>query len=107
MSISQLIIKGNQDRNSKSTETCRQILMQRPLRNTAYYLAPHGFLSLLSYNTQGHEPREGTTHNDLGPFPQSQIRKMSDRLAYSPSYVGSFSTEAPSSLMTLACVRLT
>jgi hypothetical protein len=80
----------------------RQELMQRPWR-----VLLTGFLSLLSYNTQGHEPREGTTHNDLGPFPQSQIRKMSDRLAYSPSYVGSFSTAAPSSLMTLACVRLT
>jgi hypothetical protein len=28
---------------------------------------PHGLFSLLSYRTQDHQPRDGTTHNVLGP----------------------------------------
>ena len=35
-------------------------LMQRPQRNTAYWLAPHDLLSLLSYSTQDHLPRDDT-----------------------------------------------
>jgi len=31
----------------------------------AYWLAYHGLLSLLSYRTQHHQPRDGTTHNGL------------------------------------------
>ena len=41
--------------------------MQRPWRDAAYWLAPYGFLSLLSYRTQDHQPRDGTTHNGLSP----------------------------------------
>jgi hypothetical protein len=37
--------------------------------NTAYWLAPHGLLSLLSYGTQDHQPRDGTTRGELGPPP--------------------------------------
>jgi hypothetical protein len=40
--------------------------MQRPWRDAAYWLAPHGLLSLLSYKTQDHQPRTGTAHSDLG-----------------------------------------
>lgn len=32
-----------------------------------YWLAPHDSLSLLSYTTQDHLPRDGTTHGGLGP----------------------------------------
>ena len=28
-----------------------------------------GLLSLLSYRTQGHQPRDGTTHSELDPAP--------------------------------------
>jgi hypothetical protein len=28
-------------------------------------LAPHGLLSLLSYSTQDHQPRDGTTHSGM------------------------------------------
>lgn len=41
-------------------------LIQRPWRGAAYCLAPHGFLSLLSYRTQDHQHRNGTTHYWLG-----------------------------------------
>ena len=31
--------------------------------NAAYWLVQAGLLSLLSYRTQDHQPRDGTTHN--------------------------------------------
>ena len=37
--------------------------MQKPWRRAAYWLVPHGFLSPLSYRTQGHQPRD--TQNQL------------------------------------------
>ena len=48
--------------------TWRWELMQRLWRGAAYWLACHGLLSLLSYRTQEHQPRNGTTHNS-GPSP--------------------------------------
>ena len=78
--------------------------MQRPWRSAAYCLAPHGLLSLLSYRTQDHQPRDGTTHSGLGLPHQSLIKKMPLHTAH--LYGGIFSLEAPSSLMTLACVKL-
>jgi hypothetical protein len=41
----------------------KQELMQRPWRDVTYWLASPGFLRLLSYRTQDHQPRDGTTHN--------------------------------------------
>jgi hypothetical protein len=43
--------------------------MHRPCGNAAYWLAPHGLLSLLSYTTQDHPPRARTAHCGLGPPP--------------------------------------
>jgi len=63
------ITKGSQDRNSHRAGTWRQELMQRPCRDAAYWLAPHGLLSLLSCRTQDHQPRDGCTHSGLGPPP--------------------------------------
>jgi hypothetical protein len=65
-SILLFIIKGSQDRNSHRAGTWRQELMQRPWRDTAYWLASPGLLSLLSYRTQDCQPRDGTIHNGLG-----------------------------------------
>ena len=62
-----LITKESQDRNSHRAGTWRQELMQRPWRNAASRLASPGLLSLLSYRTQDYQPRDGTTHNGLGP----------------------------------------
>ena len=38
------------------------------MERAAYWLASTGLLSLLSYRTQDHQPRDGTTHNGLGPL---------------------------------------
>ena len=40
----------------------KQELMQRPWRDVSYWLASSSFLSLLSYRTQEHQPKGGTTH---------------------------------------------
>jgi len=61
------ITKGSQDRNSHRAGTWRQELIQRPWKVAAYWLASPGLLSLLSYRTQDYQPRDGTTHNMLGP----------------------------------------
>jgi hypothetical protein len=50
----------------RKSGTWRQELMQRPWKGAAYWLAPHGLLSLLSYRT--HQQRNGATNNGLG-FP--------------------------------------
>ena len=65
-SKSQFIIIGSQDRNSNRTGTWRQELMQKPWRDAAFWLAPHGLVSLLSYRTQA----QGWHHPQwLQPFP--------------------------------------
>lgn len=69
-SIWQFIIKKKQkkskDRNSNRTGTRWQELMQRPCRGVAYWLASPGLISL---PIQDHQPRDGSTHNGLGPLP--------------------------------------
>ena len=58
-----------QGRNSSRAGTQMQSLMQRPQRGTVYWLAPHALLNLLSYRIQDHQPRDGPTHDELGPLP--------------------------------------
>jgi hypothetical protein len=62
--------------------------MQRPWKDAAYWLAPHGLLSLLSYSLQDHQPRDGNIYNaqglpisainqEINPYtcPQANIRR--------------------------------
>ena len=39
------------------------------MEGAAYWFASPGLLSLLSYRTQDHQPRDDSTHNCLGPPP--------------------------------------
>jgi hypothetical protein len=64
------VIKQSQDRNLNRAGTWRQELMQRAWRGAAFWLAPHGLFSLLSYRTQDQLPTQGgITHNGQGPLP--------------------------------------
>lgn len=40
-------------------------MIYRSQRNATYRLAPHGLLGLLSYITQGHQPKGRTVYSDL------------------------------------------
>jgi hypothetical protein len=54
--------------------------MQRPWRDAAYCLAPHGLFSLLSHKTQNHQTRDGTTQKRGWASPhQSLIKKVLHR----------------------------
>ena len=64
------------NRNSNSSGTWRQEMMQWPWRGAAYWLALPGLFSLLFYRTQDHQPRDGTTHHELGAHHQWLIEKM-------------------------------
>jgi hypothetical protein len=100
-------------RNSSRIETWRPELMQKPWRGAAYWhtspwFAPHCLLRVLSYKTQGHHPRDGHTHNGLGPPPSTTNgKKCSTGCPTAKSYGCIFSMWVLSSQMTLGSVRLT
>jgi hypothetical protein len=48
------------------TQACQEAGADAEAMEGCYWLASLGLLSLLSYRTQGHQPRDGTTHK--GPF---------------------------------------
>jgi hypothetical protein len=73
--------------------------------NNAVYWIVHGWLSLLSYPTQHHLPRGGTTYSGLGPpISISNQENVPKGLSTVQSDEGTFSIVIPSSHMTLACV---
>jgi hypothetical protein len=65
-------------------------------------LLPPGLLSLLSYRTQNYQPRDSTTHNMPSAL-DHQLRKCPT----AGSHGGISPTEAPFSVITPACVKLT
>lgn len=69
-------------RKSGQAGTWRQGLMQRPWWSSAYWLAPHDIVSLLSYRNQDHQSRDGIIHDGLALVHQSL---MPYRPAYDPS----------------------
>jgi hypothetical protein len=85
------IIKANQDSNRAGT--WRQELMQRPWRSAAYWLAPHGLLSLLSLESLGMPSLPSITSFFFFKCPTDLYIVL--------SYGGIFSIEATSSLMTI------
>jgi hypothetical protein len=78
--------------------------MERQWRSAAYWFAPPGLLSLLSYRTQDYQPRDGTTHNGLGPPTLSH--SLSKCLTVG-SHGGISSREASFSVITSDRVKLT
>jgi hypothetical protein len=105
------IVPHHQRKSGQSSrvDTWKQELIQMPWRGAAYWLAFHGLLSLLSCRTEDLESRDGTTYSRLlshlhsRPHFDHQLRKC----LTAGSHGGISSMEAPSSLMTLACVKLT
>jgi hypothetical protein len=85
------IIQSNEGRNSVRAGTWRQELMQRPGRDAAYWLAPHGLLSLLSYRTQVHQLRHDPTHNRLGPPPSITNLRKCLMACLQPDFIETFS----------------
>lgn len=69
-------------RNSSRAGTWRQELMQRPQRNTAYWLAVPGLLASHFYRAGDHLPRGNSTHNRLGPSASVIPDLMPHGLAY-------------------------
>lgn len=53
------------------------------MEGAACWLAPHGLLSLLSFNNQDHQPRDDTTHTKLGPS-IARIKKVPYGLCLNP-----------------------
>jgi hypothetical protein len=49
---------------------------QKQGRNLLTDLLPKVLLGLLSYRIQDHQPRDGVTHNGLGPPHQSLAKKI-------------------------------
>ena len=84
-------------------QVMKQELMKRSRRDVLYWLASTGFLSLFSYRIQDyHQPRDDPTHK--WPFSlDHQLRKCLRVV----SHGGISSTEAPFSVITPSCVKLT
>ena len=65
--VSLFILKGSQDRNSNRGGPWLEELMQKPWRNTVYWLAHFGLFNLLPYNAQDYQHRDAIVHNGLHP----------------------------------------
>ena len=78
--------------------------MQRPWRDAAYWLISHDLISLFSFKTQNHQPRNGHTHNGLGPPPLITNSKNALQLDLMEAF---FSINVPSLQITPACIKLT
>jgi hypothetical protein len=76
--------------------------MQRPWRDVPYWLASPGMLNLFSYRTQDYKLRDGTTYN--GP---SHLCHQLKKCPTAGPHGGTSPTEAPFSVITPACVKLT
>ena len=61
------------------------------MEGAAYWLAPHGLLSLLSYRTQVHQLRHDPTHNRLGPPPSITNLRKCLMACLQPDFIETFS----------------
>ena len=65
--------------------------MHRAWRNVAYWLAPQGLLSLLSYRTHYYQPRDGTAYYGLALLHQSLNKKNTLQVYSKPALKEAFS----------------
>lgn len=85
----------------------RQGLIERPQRDPAYQLAPHGLLTLLSYSTKGHLPGMVLPTSYAIPY-QSSIKKITPKTCQQANLKEVFfSVKVPSFQMILVCVKST
>ena len=61
------IIEGNQDRNSTNSRILEAGADAEAMKECCLLACSPDLLSLLSYRTQDHRCRDGTTHNGLTP----------------------------------------
>ena len=61
------------------------------MRGTAFWLAPYGLLSLLSYRTQDHMPRDGTIHSVLYSPPSITKYENTVQACLQPSLIEAYS----------------
>lgn len=50
-----------------------------PQRDAAYWLVLHSLLSMLSYSTQDHQSRDGTSYSELGLPHQSRLVRVTNQ----------------------------
>lgn len=82
--------------------------MQKPWKVAVYWLILHGFLSLLSFSTQNHQPRGSTGHSFLSPPASIVSLENVPHICPQVNFGGGiFSIEVPSSQMRLTCIKLT
>jgi hypothetical protein len=115
--FSQFIIQSSEDKNPCRAGTRTQKLWRGPWRGAAYWLASHVLLSLLSYKTQNHQPRDDISHNRLDPLPSTNLlitnniinlkKKSPIHFPTTRSYRGILLIENPSSLITTTSIKLT
>ena len=68
------------------------------------WLAPRGFLSLLSYRIQDHQPRDCTTCNELG-LPLRSCQSLNNKLPYSLLLWGNSLNWGSPVQMNLVCIN--
>ena len=76
--ISYSIIEGSQGRNLETGADAES------MEGAAYWLDPYGLLSLLSYRTWDHQPKEAPPTMSLSLPRQSVIKKIFYRVTYNP-----------------------
>ena len=84
------ITEGSQNRNSSRAGNWRQELIQQPWKGAAYWLAPHGLLSLLLIKLRTTSPGMALPTMDWA-LNQSLIKKMPYKDCVQPNLMEVFS----------------
>ena len=99
--------EGSQDRRTQERQNLRTGIKVETNRSAAYWLASHGFLSMLCCRIQESSTMWWHSMMSQAFSHQSLIRKIPYRLSYSWILWRHFLNEALSSELTIACAELT